>query len=187
MPFYINYEIKPSIIPNAGNGVFAKQFIPKNTLVWQPTKDSVLELTIDQLKIMESSFNGSELINTFISHMYYDSIIDKYIFCCDDGRYINHSHRENCSHGCKRQNATYSIRDIQIGEELYENYDTEYEYDHWLNPNSDFIDKLFDDHDIQYGGSTKLTFSDPREMYAFYNIKCIKLERLLKRNNIIHM
>jgi hypothetical protein len=102
---FINNEI--------GYGVVAAEFIPKGTIVW----------VLDKL---DREFTGIELMEFEDS---YQQILSKYCFrnnagnfvlCWDNGRFVNHSFRSNCL--STAYNLELAVRDIQVGEELTDDY-----------------------------------------------------------------
>lgn len=88
--------------PINGIGLFAAEFIKKDSLVWD--------------------FDGE--IDRIFSHNHNNSFIKKYsymdngwyILCVDDARFMNHSKEPNTINGSRHE--TIACRDIQIGEEI---------------------------------------------------------------------
>lgn len=149
----VRYEIREST--DRGKGVFALEKIPKGTCVWKFFYDSK-EGEADNVAV----YNESELRKHFsvISDEERDRIIDlafadyglkpyAIMVPLDDSQYFNHSHEHNCGwyHLCYEATKsnrkevfklpearhTYALRDIEIGEEIFENYE-EYEYPSWF-------------------------------------------------------
>lgn len=89
-----------------GIGLFANQFIPKGTLIWD------LDLNFDGIFYWP---NDSEFLKKYC---YRDG--DKYVLCVDDARFMNHSDTPNTSNGTNHE--TIANRDIEIGEEITCNY-----------------------------------------------------------------
>lgn len=115
--------LKESTIPNAGLGLFAAEFIPQGTIIWElnPLIDVIIQTKdLPQLSELEKSY------------------IDKYgyreggeiILCADDGRFINHSFQPNMYDFVNETGSyTIALRDIQEGEELtsnYQNFDADF-------------------------------------------------------------
>ncbi|MFT6166271.1 MAG: hypothetical protein ACJAV5_000923 [Vicingaceae bacterium] len=107
-----NTELK-MISPEMGIGVFATKFIPKGTITWAQ----------DELDIVLSPQAVRKLSNE------YQATIEKYAFrnrdgesvlCWDNSRFVNHSFNSNCL--TTPYNFEIAIRDIQIGEELTDDY-----------------------------------------------------------------
>lgn len=101
-----------SKIPNAGIGLFAAEFIPKGTIVWKmdSMNNSYKE---EEFKSMPNLYK--EFINTY-SFKYNN----QYILCVDNARFFNHSNTPNC--GSIGDNCTMAQVDINIGDELTDNY-----------------------------------------------------------------
>ena len=127
--FHIEYEIKDSV--GKGRGIFSKQFIPVNTLIWkyspghnvrQFKNESEVRLHLSTLSFDEQQF--------WMSHVYMDGGFVNEIL--DDGKMWNHSEAPNTGSGYLGDSMnTYAIRDIQIGEELLDDYGA-YEYPQWF-------------------------------------------------------
>lgn len=98
-----------------GIGLFADQFIPKDTVTWEydPKFDIGFEPdVVDSLPPISKAY--------FLHYCYLDKELNMYILCCDNQRFINHSiSRENILSTPKLDRAT---RDIQEGEEFFCNY-----------------------------------------------------------------
>ena len=107
-----NTELK-MISPEMGIGVFATHFIPKGTITWAQDE---LDIVLSAQAIKSLSIE-------------YQSTIEKYAFrnregesvlCWDNSRFVNHSFNSNCL--TTPYNFEIAIRDIQIGEELTDDY-----------------------------------------------------------------
>lgn len=101
------------VSPEMGIGVFATKFIPKGTITWAQ----------DKLDIILSPQEVRNLSNE------YQATIEKYAFrnregelvlCWDNSRFVNHSFNSNCL--TTPYNFEIAIRDIQVGEELTDDY-----------------------------------------------------------------
>lgn len=143
----VRYEIRESI--DRGKGVFTLEKIAKGTCVWK---------FIEEVNV--NIYNESELREHFgsISDEERDRIIDiafadygckaySVMVPLDDSQFFNHSDTHNIGkfHLCyeapkndrkevSRMPAarhSYALRDIEVGEELFENYE-EYEYPSWF-------------------------------------------------------
>lgn len=101
----------------AGIGLFADGFIPKGTLVWKFQKGFDLELSKSQFD--ELSEPAKEQV---LNYCYFNSKTQKYIVCSDDARFFNHSDNPNVSSGPEDDHIDKALKDIQIGEELTQNY-----------------------------------------------------------------
>lgn len=127
-------EVRPS---KWGNGLFATQFIAKGTIVWVLHKGWDLEKTRDEIVILNSASRAIMETYTFKSRR-----TGKYIYCVDNARFFNHSPQspnvisiyslspEQKSQLTPEEWATVDMdegfcvaaRDIQVGEELFTDY-----------------------------------------------------------------
>jgi uncharacterized protein len=112
--------LKSSLIPGAGLGCFAAEFIPKGSVIWEfnPLIDRVFaQSEIDQCTELEQSF-----LNTYCYK--YNGL---YFLCVDNGRFFNHSDDPNTSEesystASFTRQATIASKDINIGDEIVSNY-----------------------------------------------------------------
>ena len=111
-----------------GIGIFADQFIPKGTIVWEFTPMLDIELS---KKYIDYS---PELVEKYLmKHCYKSPKTGRYVLCFDDTKYINHSENPNCADvgGFIGEAPDVALRDIQIGEEITLDYriiDADWEY-----------------------------------------------------------
>ena len=103
-------ELKPS--PLGGVGVFAAEFIPAGSVVWERHPCVEPEITLAELEMLPSV--AREFV---ISHSAFDG--EHLLMCCGHAAYVNHSEQPNL---IVEPNRDIAARDIQIGEELTENY-----------------------------------------------------------------
>lgn len=98
-----------------GMGLFADVDIPQGTITWQydPKFDS--GFTVDQLNTLPAVAKQFLLYYT-----YFDPSLDKFVLCCDNQRYINHSQKKANVISTPTQDV--AARDIRAGEELLSNY-----------------------------------------------------------------
>lgn len=118
--FNFEVEVKNSSNIDYGLGLFAKEFINKNSIVWE-FKDGI------DIKINQNTFDNLSSIhkNYFKKYGWKDG---EYIYSsCDLTNFINHSFNPNliCS-----GDLTIAKKDINIGEELFMNYK---EFDDWFD------------------------------------------------------
>lgn len=112
-----------------GIGLFANQFIPAGTKVWELTKGFDLILTQEQVSALP------ELNKEFIHHFaYQDKETLNYVLCSDDARFFNHADIPNVE-AMIYNDGTYiadiANSDINIGDELtvdYRDFDTDPTY-----------------------------------------------------------
>jgi SET domain-containing protein len=105
-----------------GIGLFAAQFIPKGTVTWRYHSD--FDIAYSTQEIDKLSLPAKEQL---LKYTYYDQDLQKYILCCDDQRFINHSSNDPNILSTPREDI--AARDIQEGEELlcdYNCYDNTY-------------------------------------------------------------
>ena len=117
--FNFKVEVKNSCYVNYGLGLFAKEFIEKNSTVWE-FKDGI------DIKIDKNTFNNLSKVHKdfFKKYGWKDG---EYIYSsCDLTNFINHSFNPNliCS-----GDLTIAQKDINIDEELFINYQ---EFDDWF-------------------------------------------------------
>jgi len=107
--------------PIAGIGLYADEFIPKDTVVWKlmPGFDTIH--TEDEIKQLSPAS-----LQQFMNYCYHDKFSKKYVLCFDDARFFNHSDNPNTLNVGDDTGITIASRDIQIGEELTTDY---YEYE----------------------------------------------------------
>jgi len=120
----IRTKVKESTIPGAGMGLFADQFIPKDTVTWRfcPNYDLIVPRD-DLLRFSEESRAQ------FLNYCYFDKKTRHFILCGDDERFINHADTPNIVQsfgGDEIEGVELAARDIEKGEELFVNY---YDFD----------------------------------------------------------
>jgi SET domain-containing protein len=140
-PINIYCEVKKSKIH--GLGLFAKRFIPKNTIWWHARPEDVLIISKAQFLTLEKSIKSPILEDYFkglLTYSYYERELDALIFCLDDSRFVNHSFEDN-SGASEDENGfcSVSLRDIQPGEEITENY-CKYTKCTWLEKYKKYFD-----------------------------------------------
>lgn len=106
--------LSESKIPGAGLGCFALEFIPKGTLIWE------FDPQIDRRYTETDLLNMDQLSKDFI-YKYAFKYRGQYFLCVDNGRFFNHSKNPNTLDPID-SNRTYSLVDIQIGEEILSDY-----------------------------------------------------------------
>ena len=128
--FHIKYEIRDSKF--GGKGVFATEFIPRNTLIWKYSKGVNVKVYDDEKSVVEhlDTLESYEQRKFFMSHVYvFGGVVNEIL---DDGQTWNHSSTPNTCSGYQGDwDSTYAARDIQCGEELLDDYET-YEYPQWF-------------------------------------------------------
>ncbi|MBY9014075.1 MAG: SET domain-containing protein [Candidatus Lokiarchaeota archaeon] len=133
--------VKPSKIH--GFGLFAKKLIPKGTVWWHAREQDVMIITKDQFIILDTSIKSPQIENFMIillNYSYCERDIDALIFILDNNRYVNHSFKPNS--GLPEDGTglrSVAQRDIQIGEEITEDY-SKYTIFNWLKKYNEFFD-----------------------------------------------
>lgn len=102
----VKTDIRPS--PIHGIGVFAREFIPKGTLVW--TFNPIIDREVSESDIEKLSDATKQFIR---DHTYYEDD-GRLILSNDSSIYLNHSDNPNIN--------GVALRDIQPGEEITEDY-----------------------------------------------------------------
>ena len=102
-----------------GLGIFCSQPIPKHTRVWQFTPGFDLDLDPSELERHPSHFRA-----TILHSGYIDPRRNRFILCCDDYRFMNHSDTPNVQvdTAADPHGIDYAARDIEQGEELTVDY-----------------------------------------------------------------
>lgn len=102
-----------------GLGAFAVHPIARGTAVWRFTPGFDLELDPEALDALPEHAR-----DTLLHYGYIDPRLGRFILCCDDARFLNHSDAPNLvsdfatdEHGVDR-----AARDIEPGEELTVDY-----------------------------------------------------------------
>jgi SET domain-containing protein len=102
-----------------GLGLFAAEHVPRGTRVWCFTPGFDLEL--DPAVLDEQP----ALLRERLEHYgYVDPQLSRYILCCDDARFINHSSNPNLTtdRSLGRHGVDVACRDIAPGDELTIDY-----------------------------------------------------------------
>jgi len=98
-----------------GTGVFAIEFIPKDTIIWRFQENF-------DIKITQAEFDKLPTLaqEHFNFYGYFNTKEGGWVLCTDNAKYTNHSLNPNM----KMIDEINSIatQDIQIGEEITENY-----------------------------------------------------------------
>jgi SET domain-containing protein len=101
--------------PINGKGIFSVKFIPQDTIIWifNPEFDLMIPLKL----FMSFDIEVQEI---FHHYGFLDVDTNKIILCNDNARFTNHSINPNTQSSSLME--TITIKDIQIGEEITENY-----------------------------------------------------------------
>lgn len=103
-----------ALSPIHGLGVFAAEDIPAGTVIWRYTEGSDFTISDEEFeKLPEKTRN-------WIRHFgYFNHSEGGWVICVDEGRFVNHSFRNNIS---DRGSYTVAGCDIKRGTELTCNY-----------------------------------------------------------------
>lgn len=136
-------QVRRSLVPGAGLGLFATRFIPRNTVWWRATADNVLRLSRRQYEVLVTShLANSELSRQFVNVIqifgYSTGNAEEVVIAIDDGRFVNHSDDPNSVGAPGNSNESMAARDIAPGDEITEDYRT-YSMAAWGVPDQPFV------------------------------------------------
>ena len=102
-----------------GLGVFALELIAKDTPVWRFTPGFDLDVDPESVHIQPEP-----LRERLLHYGYIDPRLGRYILCCDDARFLNHSDAPNLrpDFSLDRYGVDIAARAITAGEELTVDY-----------------------------------------------------------------
>jgi SET domain-containing protein len=110
--FLVKTELQSS--PIHGLGVFATEFIPAGTIVWQFQKDFDFRISEESVAALPETARQKLL-------HYSAKWGGGYVVSADDARFLNHSENANLK-TMDEPDSDVAARDIQKGEELLEDY-----------------------------------------------------------------
>ena len=99
-----------------GTGVFAARDIPAGTLIWEFTPGVDWEITPEQMAAFPEPFQRDLRAWSYLDEK------GLYVFCGDNGKFMNHSDAPNCDDPPDRR--TFTNRDVAADEELTCDYRT---------------------------------------------------------------
>jgi SET domain-containing protein len=105
--------------PLHGLGVFAAAPIPRGAVAWRFTPPFDLDL---DPRLVEQQ--PGHIRRILLHYGYLDPRLNRYILCCDDARFINHSATPNLGmdFSADPYGVDSALRDIAAGEELTVDY-----------------------------------------------------------------
>lgn len=113
--------VRTRLAPSAihGLGVFAVEPIARDTEVWRFTPGFDLDLEPKALDALPAQVREWLLV-----YGYLDPRLQRFILCCDDARFINHSAAPNLRPDFAREphGVDLALRDVAPGEELTVDY-----------------------------------------------------------------
>ena len=98
-----------------GISLFAKRKFKKGEILWVAD-------TTDSIMSFETFLKLSKKHQRQLAHFCYLDSHHKIISPCDNGKYVNHSCSPNCTYLMEFDNISIAIKDIEVGEEITENY-----------------------------------------------------------------
>ncbi len=101
------------INPEKGYGVVATQPLPKGTITW--VQDS-----LDRVFTPKQYNAYSDIYKNILDTYTFRNNRGNYVLCWDNARFVNHSFKSNCL--STAYDFEIAIRDIEIGEELTDDY-----------------------------------------------------------------
>lgn len=110
--FLFRTEVKVATDPRMGLGLFATEFIPKDSIVWEFVEGVDIKVSVDRVEQMSEAQQEYFEKYAWIEDDYYYS-------SCDLTNFVNHSYQPNLK---IIDEIMISLRDIHPGEELFENY-----------------------------------------------------------------
>ena len=107
--------VKTRIAPSAihGIGLFATEFIPKGTVIWEFTPGFDAYVKAEDVHRLPAPAKFQML-----KYCHRDQVTGHYVLCADDARYFNHSEQPNTVDLDGPEGPTVAARDIRPGEEL---------------------------------------------------------------------
>lgn len=103
-----------------GIGLFADQFIPKGSRVWQWSDGFDIRMHPSELERL-----SQPALQIFLRYSYLSKRTGLYVLCFDNSRFLNHSDNPNlrdASASDSEEGIDIAARDIEPGEELTSNY-----------------------------------------------------------------
>ncbi len=98
-------------------GIFADQFIPKDTVIWQYQKNYDIKINKEFLSTLPEPAQKQILHYGYLNN-------GVYVLCSDDARYFNHSDNSNTyeKESEDGEGLTIALCDINVGDEITSNY-----------------------------------------------------------------
>ena len=104
----IDTYVAPSVIPEAGLGLYCRSFVPAGTVLWRYA---------DGIDVTRDALPTEPLWRSFVLKYAYRPIgSTSWVLCVDDARFMNHSDTPNT--GETADGGTYAPFDIPAGAEL---------------------------------------------------------------------
>lgn len=139
-----------------GHGLVATQFIPAGTITW--TQDR-----LDQVFTPEDFDALKPLYQNILEVYSFKNNKGNLVLCWDNGRFVNHSFNSNCL--STAYDFEIAIRDIQIGEQLTDDYG-------YLNVSIPF-------RGVDEGTRRKVVY--PNDLIKYYKVWDNKIKRVFHK------
>jgi SET domain-containing protein len=110
--FLFTTEVKVATNPKMGLGLFAKEFIPKDSVVWEFVEGVDIKVSINKVQQMSNAQQEYFKKYAWVEDNYYYS-------SCDLTNFVNHSYTPNLNN---TKDVTIALKNIEPGEELFTNY-----------------------------------------------------------------
>lgn len=116
--FLYRTEVKPATNPAMGLGLFAKEFIPNSSVVWEYKKGFDIRFAPEQMNELNEAQKEHFIKYAWLEQMANDD--QEYYYCnADLCGFTNHSKNPNIS---SRGHYTIAIKNIEIGQEILIDY-----------------------------------------------------------------
>lgn len=103
-----------------GIGLYATEFIPQGTVIWEFSDGVDLRYTEEAYQRLKQQYDFSVLDK----YIYKSLVSGAYILCADDARFINHSKKANTIDTLESaEGLTIAALDIKPGEEITSDYE----------------------------------------------------------------
>jgi SET domain-containing protein len=113
--FLYKVEVKTANNPRMGLGLFAKEFIPKNSIVWKFIEGIDIKISIDDF----NKLNDAQK-EYFYKYGWIEKNEDNFYYSSGDlTNFMNHSYTPNIT---SKNEFSVSVKDIDIDEELFIDY-----------------------------------------------------------------
>ncbi len=120
----LKVKVKIGVSSVHGTGLFADQFIPKETITWCYEQNLDKNITKEEMEALPELSR-----QFFLYYTYFDEKRGHYVLPIDHLRFINHSSIKEKLNIASTPDEDVASRDIQIGEELlcdYNKFDDTY-------------------------------------------------------------
>lgn len=126
--------VKTKVLPSSIEWLwlFADQYIPKWTEIWRFTPG--FDIKFSEEEVLKLPILLQEHLHTYA---WLSKKSGKYCFSTDNGKYFNHSSSNNnvlsAYYDNEEEVVTKALRDIEVGEEILDNY---WSFEEWFDENN---------------------------------------------------